>query len=191
MRYAALLKARGVSRLTLLCRPPLVPLLETVKGVDAVVTDESRLPAHDYWCFVLSLPLRFSVTAETIGEVPMPYVCALPARVARWRERLPASGPRVGLVWKGSPGHGNDGNRSLPGLISLAPLWRAQGVAFISLQKGQGEEEAAQPPAGQPLLALGAEIEDFADAAAIVTQLDLVICVDTAIASTVFPLITF
>lgn len=182
VRYASLLKARGVSRLTLLCRAPLAPLLETVEGVDAVVTEESRLPAHDYWCFVLSLPLRFSVTADTMGKAPTPYVHALPARVARWQKRLPARGRKVGLAWKGSPGHGNDAHRSLPGLASLAPLWRVPGVAFISLQKGQGEEEASSPPAGQPLTALGAQMEDFADAAAIVSQLDLVICVDTAVA---------
>ncbi|WP_411883849.1 tetratricopeptide repeat protein [Polaromonas sp. YR568] len=182
VRYAPMLKARGVSRLTLLCRAPLAALLETVDGVDAVVTDESRLPAHDYWCFVLSLPLHFSVTAETIGEVPIPYLHALPARVARWQKHLPTAGRKVGLVWKGSPGHGNDANRSLPGLASLAPLWRVSGVAFISLQKGQGEEEASSPPAGQPLIALGAQMEDFADAAAIVSRLDLVICVDTAVA---------
>lgn len=181
-RFAPLLKARGVARLTMLCRAPLAPLLETVQGVDAVVTDAAGLAAHDYWCFVLSLPLHFAVTADTLGDAPLPYVRALPARMARWRKRLPAAGRKVGLVWKGSSGHGNDGNRSLPGLASLAPLWAVPGVAFVSLQKGQGEEEAEEPPAGQPLLALGTQMEDFADTAAIVNQLDLVICVDTAIA---------
>jgi len=182
VRYAPLLKARGVSRLTLLCRAPLVPLLETVEGVDAVVTDEAALATHDCWCFVMSLPLHFAVTANTLGEAPLPYVHTLPERVARWRERLPAAGRKVGLVWRGSAGHGNDGNRSLPGLASLAPLWSEPGITFVSLQKGQGEEEAVQPPEGQPLAALGGLMEDFADTAAIVSQLDLVICVDTAVA---------
>lgn len=130
----------------------------------------------------MSLPLHFSVTADTIGEAPLPYVRALPERVARWREHLPAAGRKVGLVWRGSPGHGNDGNRSLSGLARLAPLWTVPGITFVSLQKGQGEEEAAQPPAGQPLVALGAQMEDFADTAALVSQLDLVVCVDTAVA---------
>lgn len=88
----------------------------------------------------------------------------------------------MGLVWKGSALHSNDVNRSLAGLPILAPLWSVPGVKFISLQKGQGEEEAATPPAAQPILDLGSDIIDFADTAAIVAQLDLVICIDTAIA---------
>lgn len=182
VRYAALLKARGVSHLTVVCGLPLAPLLETVEGVDAVLTDQTQIPPHDYWSFVLSVPLHFATTAQTIPLAPLPYVHALPVRVAQWHERLPATGRKVGLVWKGSAGHKNDGNRSLPGLASLAPLWSAPGVTFISLQKGQAEDEASQPPAGQPLVALGAQMQDFADAAAIVSQLDLVICVDTAMA---------
>ncbi|WP_411881699.1 tetratricopeptide repeat protein [Polaromonas sp. YR568] len=183
VRYASLLKARGVARLTLVCHRVLQALLETVEGVDAVVTDPAKVPAHDYWSFSLSLPLHFATTADTIPVAPLPYVHALPDRIVQWRDRLPAASVRkVGLVWKGHPQHKNDANRSLPGLASLAPLWSVPGVVFISLQKGQGEDEAAQPPAGQALVALGAQLADFADSAAIVSQLDLVICVDTAIA---------
>ena len=181
-RYVPLLKARGVSHLTLVCSPPLSVLLATVEGVDAVVTDMAQLPAHDYWSFVMSLPLHCATTADNIPVAPMPYVHALPSRVAQWCERLPATGLKIGLVWKGNPGHKNDANRSLPSLASLTPLWSVPGVTFISLQKGQGEEEAMQPPAGQPIVALGAGMKDFADSAAIVSQLDLIICVDTAIA---------
>jgi len=64
----------------------------------------------------------------------------------------------------------------------LAPLGAVAGVNFISLQKGAGEDEAAQPPSGLPLINLGPQLEDFADTAAVVESLDLVICVDTAIA---------
>ncbi|EJL81387.1 Flp pilus assembly protein TadD [Polaromonas sp. CF318] len=183
VRYASLLKARGVTRLTLLCPRPLQALLETVESVDAVVTDPAQICVHDYWSFSLSLPLHCATTENSIPVAPGPYVHALPDRIARWRDRLPVAPTRkVGLVWKGQPQHKNDANRSLPGLASLAPLWSVPGVAFISLQKGQGEEEAAQPPAGQALVALGAQMTDFADSAAIVSQLDLVICVDTAMA---------
>ena len=91
-------------------------------------------------------------------------------------------GIKVGLVWKGSKDHANDVNRSLPSITTLAPLWSVKGVTFISLQKGQGEDEAAHPPIEQPLIDLGSNIKDFSDTAAIVSQLDLVICVDTAIA---------
>lgn len=180
-RYAPLLKARGVTRLTFVADAPLAALLASADGVDEVVTDPRQLRHHDGWCFALSLPLA---AGEPDGVPPAqagPYLHALPGRVARWRGRLPAGRPRVGLVWRGSALHKNDANRSLP-LASLAPLWAVPGLAFVSLQKGQGEQEAAAPPPGQPLVALGADMDDFADAAAIVSELDLVICVDTAIA---------
>lgn len=175
-RYATLLKSQGLARLTLACAPPLAALLGTLEGVDAVVTEVSQLPPHDYWSFVMGLP------RHAIGQPPqLPYLHALPQRIARWQGRLPA-GRKIGLVWKGNPAHLNDAHRSLPGLASLAPLWAVPGMAFVSLQKGAGETEAKPPPQGQPLLELGAEAQDFADMAAIVSQLDLVICVDTAIA---------
>src|SRR5208282_1904281 len=95
---------------------------------------------------------------------------------------LPASGFRIGLVWKGNPSFENDDNRSLPSLDVLAPLGAVSGVHFVSLQKGQGEEEAQRPPARLRLLALGSALRDFADTAAIMACLDLVISVDTAVA---------
>jgi hypothetical protein len=88
----------------------------------------------------------------------------------------------VGLVWKGNRSHGNDIHRSLPDLATLAPLWEVPGVTFISLQKGQSAEEARNSPPDRPLLHLGDDIIDFAHAAAVVTHLDLVISVDTAVA---------
>ena len=88
----------------------------------------------------------------------------------------------MGLAWKGNADNKNDANRSLPALSALAPLWSVPGVTFFSLQKGPGEDEANDPPKGQPIISLGSEIGDFADTAAIVEELDLVICVDTSIA---------
>ena len=182
-RYVSLFKARGASRVTLACKPPLRPLLQTVAGVDRVVVlaEDHAVEASDFWVFPLSLPLRFHTTLDTI-PVELPYLAADPELVEHWLPRLPPSPFRIGLVWKGSGGHKNDANRSLPGLSALAPLWSVPEVSFVSLQKGQGEEEALSPPENQPLLNLGAEIRDFADTAAIISQLELVICVDTAIA---------
>lgn len=87
-----------------------------------------------------------------------------------------------GLVWKGNPLFENDADRSLPSLDVLAPIGTVTGVSFISLQKGAGEEEAAQPPSGLSLINMGPQLADFADTAAVVMSLDLVISVDTAIA---------
>jgi tetratricopeptide (TPR) repeat protein len=184
-RYVALLKAQGVSRLTLVCHAALVPLLRSLTDVDAVVTHDKfdRQPpaAHDYWTFLLSIPLHCGTTLDSIPS-RLPYLHAPPERVARWAPYLPRDSFRVGLVWKGSERHRNDSNRSLPNLATLAPLWSVPGVTFVSLQKGPGEGEVRIPPAAQPLHRLAMPVEDFADTAAIATQLDLVISVDTATA---------
>lgn len=182
-RYIPLLKTRGVSSITLVCKPPLKALLGTLEGVDAVIpqSEAASLPFHDYWTFSMSLPLHFTTTVETI-PAQLPYLSVLPERLELWRARLPSGRLKVGLVWKGSAGHKNDANRSLPSLSILAPLWSVRGVTFVSLQKGQGEEEAVAPPTGQPIVNMGSGIQDFADTAAIVAQLDLVICIDTVIA---------
>ena len=180
-RYAQLLKQSGVSRLTFLCAPPLKALLETMAGVDAIITELLPTTPYDYWSFPLSLPFHFGTTLDTIPAT-LPYLNSLPTRVAQWRGRLPMGKLKVGLVWKGNVNHKNDANRSLPGLHTLAPLWSVPGVNFVSLQKWQGENEAKNPPVDQSILHLGTDIGDFADTAAIVSQLDIVICVDTAIA---------
>lgn len=182
-RYIPLLKTRGVSRITLVCKSPLKALLGTLEGVDAVIpqSEAASLPFHDYWTFSMSLPLHFATTVETI-PAKLPYLSVLPERLELWRGRLPSGTLKVGLAWKGSAGHKNDANRSLPSLSILAPLWSVRGVAFVSLQKGQGEQEAVAPAAGQPIVDMGSGVQDFADTAAIVAQLDLVICIDTVIA---------
>ncbi|MBA3997623.1 MAG: hypothetical protein C0489_02845 [Candidatus Accumulibacter sp.] len=188
-RYVSLLKARGAARITLWCHPALKRLFATLDGVDAVVGfDEEVSGAHDFWVPALSLPYRFGTRLETI-PANIPYLRAAPDDVARWAAR-PArhdssagSAPlRVGLIWKGNPRFENDADRSLPGLHVLAPLGEVAGVQFVSLQKGAGEDEALAPPARLPLVHLGGQIEDFADTAAIVAGLDLVISVDTAVA---------
>ena len=183
-RYLSLLKEQGAAQITLLCKAPLTTLMETLEGVDTVISlgeADTVVTAHDYWIYPLSIPLHCQTTLTTI-PARLPYLQALPDRVTRWSARLPHQGFRVGLVWKGNRLHTNDNKRSLPGLVTLAPLWSVPGVRFVSLQKGQGEDEARNPPAEQPLIDLGAEIDDFGDTAAIVEQLDLVICVDTAVA---------
>ncbi|VWD22773.1 putative TPR repeat protein [Burkholderia lata] len=184
-RYFAEFRARHAARVVFACQPALHRLMETVDGVDAVLDHETataQAAQFDYWTSLLSAPMHAGTTLDTIP--PPVRLAPDPARVAHWRARLDAlpAGPRVGLVWKGNPKHHNDAHRSLPSLALLTPLWSVPGVSFVSLQKGQGEDEARQPPGGLPLLHLGSEIDDFADTAAIVAQLDLVVCVDTSTA---------
>jgi tetratricopeptide (TPR) repeat protein len=184
-RYVPLLKARGAAWITLICPPPLQPLLATLDGVDEIATVPSAVAPHDYWSFFMSLPFHCGTTLDTI-PARLPYLHALPERVTRWRERLPARSQqhrlRVGLVWRGFAGHQHDDARSLPGLATLSPLWWVPGATFVSLQMDESPNEVMQAGTYLPLVRLGPHIADFADTAAIVSELDLVICVDTAIA---------
>ncbi len=181
-RYAMVLKDLGVASITLLCHPALKILFGTLQGVDAVLSFVEHVPndGWDFWSPPLSLPYY----CGTGGDIPapIPYLSADPAKVEQWSRQLPDSECRVGMVWKGNPRFENDADRSIPSLELLAPLWAVTGVQFVSLQKGFGEGELWQPPSGINLLAVGASLEDFADTAAVVANLDLVISVDTAVA---------
>ncbi|WP_018913463.1 tetratricopeptide repeat protein [Thiomonas sp. FB-6] len=180
-RYAQVLKERGAALVSLQCRTALKNLLASAPGVDAVFGDEEVFPTHDYWVLAFSLPGLLGTTLDTI-PAQLPYLAADPLRIAAWAPRLPVARRRVGLVWKGAAGHGNDLNRSLPGLQVLAPLWSCPDTAFVSLQKGQGEDEAARAGDAQPITDLAPGVSDFGDTAAILAQLDLLICVDTSAA---------
>ena len=182
-RYAAVLKTQGAASITMLCHPALKTLFAELEAVDSVISFDEQIPATgwDFWTPLLSVPYYCKTRIDSI-PAKIPYLQAPTNRVEKWAALLPQDGLRVGLVWKGSTQFENDADRSLPSLDVLAPLWTVADVNFISLQKGAGEDEAAQPPKGLPLLNLGYQLEDFADTAAVVTSLDLVICVDTAIA---------
>lgn len=182
-RYLPLLKQRGARQLTFCCKPALRPLLETLEGVDTLCTvqEQTAQAPHDYWVMLLSLPLRFGTTLDNI-PARLPYLHAPTRNMGFWQTCLPEGGLRVGLAWRGNPDHDNDADRSLPDLSVLAPLWSVPGVRFFSLQKGTQEADALSSPHERPLVALGQDLHDFADTAAIVAQLDLVICVDTSLA---------
>lgn len=182
-RYAGLIKARGAAHVTLLCHPALANLFRTLSGVDRVVSaaEWASGTEWDYWVPPMSLPHLFGSRLDSLPAA-IPYLEATPERKAAWQPLLPPEGARVGLVWKGNPRFENDAERSLSTLDVLAPLAAVQGIQFISLQKGAGEAEAANPPAGMSITTLGPLMQDFADMAAIVSCLDLVISVDTAAA---------
>jgi tetratricopeptide (TPR) repeat protein len=184
-RYLPLLKAAGASRIGVVCAPSLHRLLANVDGVDTLLTHDAALEQtgeYDCWTSLLSAPTHLRTSLSTIPAAN--YLHGDPQRAAYWRDRLAhlPPGPRIGLVWKGNPRHHNDAHRSLPSLALLLPLWSIPGASFVSLQKGQGEDEASQPSAFQPLLALGQELTDFADTAALIAGLDLIVSVDTSTA---------
>ena len=184
-RYVPVLKALGTSQITLACLSSNMSLFETLPGVDRIVPRDGTCTGlrHDYWTSLMSIPRHCKTTLETI-PASLPYLAPLQARIDKWQARIPPARVRVGLVWKGNKDNARDRHRSLSSLALLAPLWRVTGgdVLFVSLQKGDVEGKARHPPANQPLLHLGDDIEDFADTAAILSLLDLTISVDTAAA---------
>lgn len=186
-RYARQLKQQhGVAWISWVCKAELHELFLSLRDVDAVMTFTGwqDIPAHDYWSLALSLPLHCHTTRDNI-PAELPYLAANPQRIAAWQPHLPPRQPtqpwRIGLLWQGNPAHTNDHQRSIPHLRQLTPLWQIPGIQWVSLQKGTGEAQIADCPE-QALLPLGGDIQSFADSAAIVAQLDLVISVDSAIA---------
>lgn len=182
VRYLPLLAEHG-ARVVLGVPRELGRLAGGIAGVAELHVFGAPLPRFDYHCPVFSLPRAFATTMETIpGETP--YLSVDPGLKARWERRLPSGGLRVGLVWAGQarpwlPGFSTlDGRRSA-GLAAFAPFAGVSGVCFISLQKGPA---AAQPvPTGLMLHNPMPDVGDFADTAAIVASLDLVVSVDTAV----------
>ena len=178
-RYAAQLKKDAALRVAVICHPALKRLFATLQGVDTIYALDEAIPADgwDYWTHPMRLPSLLGAGAQ----VPIPYLAAEPGLARHWAGELPSQGLRVGLAWKGNPDFENDADRSLPSLRTLAPL-AAVPAHFVSLQKGPGEEEAMDPPDGMRLYAAGPQLSDFADTAAVIANLDLVISVDTAVA---------
>lgn len=180
-RYAAILKAMGAAKIGVVCHPALRRLFATLDGADDVMALDAEVPAEgwDFWAPPLSLPFHCGTRLDSIPAA-IPYLHAEPGQVGAWGARLPGGRPRVGLAWKGSTAFENDADRSLPALAMLAPLAAVPGIQFVSLQKGAGEGEA--PPPGMALFDAAPWLTDFAETAAAIHCLDLVITVDTAVA---------
>jgi hypothetical protein len=155
--------------------------MQSLDGVEQVIPRGQTVPRFDLHCPLMSLPLAFRTTLETIpAEVPYLRPDAKLAEDCRLIVGPRQDHLRVGLCWAGSPTHSDDRDRSIP-LAQLAPLANT-GAAFFSLQTGPASAEAADPPDGMQLIDHTEKLEDFADSAALIANLDLVITVDTAVA---------
>ena len=179
IRYAALLVERHAK---VICevQPELEPLLSQLKEDITVVASGQPLPAFDLHCPLLSLPFAFRTGFDTI-PAPIPYLAASAERLAYWRERLPPDHPRAGFVWSGQPSHKNDGNRSIA-LERFAAFFAAPPIACFGLQSEIRDADAEVLRGLPNLINLGGDFRDFADTAAVITLLDVVISVDTAVA---------
>jgi tetratricopeptide (TPR) repeat protein len=178
-RYAELAAARGIE-VVLEVQPALAPLLRALFGFQVIAAGRDPLPPFDRHCPLLSLPRLFATTLATIPS-GTPYIVAPADRIAAWAPRLPGEGLRVGLAWSGHPDNVRDHERSIP-FARLAPLVSIPGARFVSLQKDIRASDADEFDRCGHVADLGRDLRDFADTAAIIAQLDLVITVDTAVA---------
>ncbi len=179
VRYAPMVSAKG-GKVLLEVHESLHRLISWMPGMEQVIIAGKKLPEFDIHCPLMSLPLAFGTTLETI-PADVPYIKADPEHHAFWKKRIDGPGFKVGLVWAGNPLHTRDRRRSIS-LKLFAPLAQAEGVLLFSLQKGQGAEDVAEKPAGMSLVDWTNSIADFADTAAIIAEMDLVITVDTSVA---------
>ncbi len=180
VRYAPLLARTGAT-VMLEVQPELKELLSGVAGVAAVIARGDKLPPFELHCPVASLPLAMKTEIATIPS-EFPYLKASELRMRRWRSRLEGvRRPTIGLVWSGSAAHPNDRNRSIA-LPQIEQLIAMPEFGFVSIQRDLRPAETERLAVDTRVTPIGDEIADFADTAAVLALLDLVICVDTSVA---------
>ena len=153
--------------------------MTSLAGTTQAVATDSRLPDFDVQCPLLSLPFVFRTQLATIPSA-VPYLRASPQAVMDWATRLgPKRRPRIGLAWSGRPTHKDDLNRSIS-LGALLPLLDID-ATFVSLQQDVRTDDAMVLKERSDLLHFGDALRDFSDTAALISNLDLVISVDTSV----------
>ena len=174
LRYVPMLARRGAT-VVLEIHPELKSLVENLEGVSQLLARDEPVPECDWQCPLMSLPLAFGTAMDTIPR-ESPYLTANP-HAPVWLGRPMHGQLHVGIVWAGNPKNLVDHRRSLS-LSVLSPLFDVEGVSFCSLQRGVAYEEAR----ACPFIASLPESADFAETAAAVSHLDLVITIDSAVA---------
>lgn len=175
LRFAENVAARG-ARVVALVQPQLARLAATVPGIDTVVSGSVEFAGMDVYGPVLGLPHVLKLGVADLAR-RIPYMTAPDAARARWRGRITPGPLNIGLVWSGNPIFLNNHRRSLP-LPALAPLAALPGARLYALQCGDAASDVATAPF--PVENLGAEVTDFADTAALMEQLDLVVTMCTS-----------
>ena len=175
-RYALMARARG-ARVILAVQDPIVQLIRDAGGDIEILGCAGVPAAFDYHSPLMSLPLAFGTTRQTI-PAPIPYLNAQAGRVEHWRARIGSEGFKIGICWQGAA---SIANRSFP-LSLMAPISEMKDVRLISLQKGAGSEQLS----GLCVETLGDDFDTennaFLDSAAVMQGLDLVITLDTSLA---------
>lgn len=180
VRYAPMVKALGAT-VWLELRPGLGNLACEFAGVDRLFPSGSVSDGFDFYADLLSLPAQFQTTLETI-PVSVSYLRVPNGARVRWRSRLPPGEKlKIGLVWAGDPSHVRDRQRSIA-LDALEPLLSNGNVEWFSLQKGHAAKQLESSPSRERIVDLAPDLLEYADTAAAIEQLDLVITVDTSVA---------
>lgn len=179
-RYLARVKALG-GTLTIECRPELIPLIEAMGVADRLIPRGASLPPADLHCYICSLPGFFTPDLASIPSPP--YIEAPRDRVGKFSSLFAQAGGRykVGIVWSGSVTFGKN-HRRAQRLMPFFQAFAIPGVQLYSLQKGPPVTELKSLPRGGPIIDLDPYIADFADTAAAISHLDLVIMTDSAVA---------
>ncbi|UCC97896.1 MAG: tetratricopeptide repeat protein [Phycisphaerales bacterium] len=181
IRYLPMVKRLGGTVICEMLRP-LVGLFRGFPGIDelAEASSATALPADfDFYIPLLELPRILGTTVATI-PASVPYLRADPAKAQRWRGRFSRTELNIGIVWAGQPAHPEDGARSCH-LRHFLRLSGTPGMRLFGLQKGNAAAQAKSLAPDMSLTNLGDELDDFADTAAVIENLDLVISVDTAV----------
>jgi tetratricopeptide (TPR) repeat protein len=181
IRYAPLVARRG-GRVIVEAQPELIRLLRQLPDMQGWTPRGDPLPPFDLHCPLMDLPRLFATTLDNIP--PQPYDLRPDAKlVESWRYRLNLHEPgvKVALAWSGNPDFKEDRTRSIT-LDRLAPLAAVPSVTLYSVQKGPAAHQADRPPPGLHLVNLAGELHDFADTAAVMGLMDLVLTTDTSVA---------
>ena len=182
IRYIPMAKSLG-GKIIFETDEALIELLNDFPGIDSLKKkpeNGQRRVSGDFHISLLSLPAVFSTSLTTIPNA-VPYLFADPLKSEIWRNRVLEDPINIGVVWSGNPMHPNDQNRSCK-MSSFAPLARLEHIQVYGLQKGEAVSQASTLPSDISIDNLDSYIKNFADTAAIIDNLDLVISVDTSVA---------
>lgn len=179
-RYVPLVKARG-GRVILECHPELGRVLDGLPGVDAVMPAGAPWPAYDVYCPLMSLPERLGTTLDTVPP-PTPITVPADAR-AKAASLVPAGADtlNVGIIWSGRVTF-KDNTRRATNLTRFLRFLEVPSVRLFSLQKGPPEAELDTLGTSLLVTPLGPHFSDFADTAAVLERLDLIIMTDSSVA---------
>ena len=175
--------AERCPKIAVACAAEVAPLLRQIHPGLRLFQKWEDAPPYRAFAALSGLPRLHATRIDNV-PAPIPYLYAIPEKVASWKERLdrltPRGFKRVGVVWAGRPTHNNDRRRSAT-LAAFAPLFALPRVALVSLQKGPSTDQTGRYFGRAPLINVGAEIQDYDDTMAIMDNLDVVVAVDTSV----------